>query len=120
MFPGVGVGVPVRITSAVAAMAWNVAVASFPGVGVAVTMTGVTQLGGKGVGVPTIVAHAVAVRAFAAAVTTFSGFGAGVRITYVGVGVPKPGILSASGVTGIGGGATANLSMGPLPRLSGP
>ena len=78
---GVGVGVPVRMTSAVASIAWAVAVAQFSGLGVAVTMIGVTQFGGRGVGVPVVVAQAVAVSALAAAVTTFPGMGSGVVTT---------------------------------------
>ena len=55
---GVGVGVPVSIIWAMAANASAVIVASFCGVGVAVTTTGVTQFMGRGVGVPTVVAQA--------------------------------------------------------------
>ena len=73
---GVGVGVPVRMTWAVASMDWAVAVAQFSGCGVAVTMIGVTQLPGREVDVPVIVAQAVAVSACTAAVRMFSGVGA--------------------------------------------
>ena len=64
----------------------------------AVTIIGVTQLAGNGVGVPTVVAHAVTVSDLAAAVSMFSGVGTLVTTTYVGVGVPRPAILSAVGV----------------------
>lgn len=78
---GVGVGVPERMTWAVASIAWAVAVAQFSGLGVAVTRIGVTQFGGRGVGVPVVVAQAVAVSALAAAVSTLAGVGTGVMTT---------------------------------------
>ena len=81
---GVGVGVPVVRTRAVARTLRYRAVAMFRGTGVLVTTihsTGpspgvaVTRLCGVGVAVPVVAASAVALAPMAAAVRTFSGVG---------------------------------------------
>ena len=64
---GRGVGVPYRKTRAVAAAIRKLDVAALSGVGVLVTMMGVTQFGGQGVGVPPAAAT------MAATVRMFSG-----------------------------------------------